>query len=127
MSSYRLLAGCVEPTPAVTGRPRPSRCRASRRSRSCRRSARPACTWRSPAARRTKARGTSRATAWAAVGADVAPELPARRLDREVHLALWNAETFRDDLEVVDQGLHRRVQLVPRRQHDLAVVGDPRL
>src|SRR6185312_7259563 len=28
-------------------------------------------------------------------------------------------------LEVVDQRLHRRVELVARRQHDLAVVGDP--
>ena len=63
----------------------------------------------------------------AAVGADVAAELAARRLDREVDLALGHAEALGDDLEVVDQRLHRRVQLVARRQHDLAVVGDPRL
>ena len=62
-----------------------------------------------------------------AVGDDVAAELAARRLDRHVDLALRHAEALGDDLEVVDQRLHRGVQLLARRQHDLAVVRDPRL
>ena len=63
----------------------------------------------------------------AAVGDDVAAELAARRLDRDVHLALGDAVALGDDLEVVDQRLHRGVELLARRQHDLAVVRDPRL
>ncbi len=60
-----------------------------------------------------------------AVRDDVAAELAAGRLDRHVDLALGHEVPLGDDLEVVDQRLHRRVELVPRRQHDLAVVRDP--
>src|SRR5205807_2850107 len=56
-----------------------------------------------------------------------AAELPSRRLDRRVDLALGHPVALGDDLEVVDQRLHRRVELLARRQHDLAVVSDPRL
>src|SRR5204863_90275 len=52
---------------------------------------------------------------------------PARRLDADVDLALGDAVALRDDLEVVDQRLHGGVQLLARREHDLAVVRDPRL
>ena len=62
-----------------------------------------------------------------AVGDDVDAELAARRLDADVDLALGDGVALGDDLEVVDERLHRRVQLLARRQHDLAVVGDPRL
>ena len=62
-----------------------------------------------------------------AVGDEVAARLAARGLDPDVDLALGDAEALGDDLEVVDQRLHRGVQLLARRQHDLAVVGDPRL
>ena len=62
-----------------------------------------------------------------AVGDERAAGLAARRLDADVDLALGDAEAFGDDLEVVDQRLHRGVQLLARRQHDLAVVRDPRL
>src|SRR6185436_18749314 len=61
------------------------------------------------------------------VGDDVAAELAPRRLDGDVDLALGNAIALRDDLEMVDYGLHRGVQLLARRQHDLAVVRDPGL
>ena len=61
-----------------------------------------------------------------AVGDEVAAELAARALDRHVDLAGRHPEALGDELEVVDQRLHRGVQLVPRRQHDLAVVRDPR-
>ena len=44
-----LWVRCAVRAVRVTGRPRPSPCRASRRSRSCRRSARRSCTSRSPA------------------------------------------------------------------------------
>src|SRR5712691_5352677 len=63
----------------------------------------------------------------AAVRDHVAAELAARRLDRDVDLALGHAVALGDDLEVVDQGLHRGVELVPGRQHDAPVVHDPRL
>ena len=53
--------------------------------------------------------------------------LAARRLDPDVDLALGHAVALGDDLEVVDQRLHRGVELLARRQHDLAVVRDPRL
>ena len=60
------------------------------------------------------------------VGDEVAAELAARPLDRDVDLAGRDAKALGDELEVVDERLHRRVQLVAWRQHDLAVVGDPR-
>src|SRR5215217_5270439 len=43
----------------------------------------------------------------AAVAGDVAAELAARALDRHVDLALGHLEALGEDLEVVDQGLHR--------------------
>src|SRR3712207_2578973 len=52
--------------------------------------------------------------------------LAARPLDRVVDLARRDAEALGHQLEVVDERLHRRRQLVARRQRDLAVVGDPR-
>ncbi len=45
--------------------------------------------------------------AGAAVGDDVGTELAARRLDRDVGLAGGDPEALGDQLEVVDQGLHR--------------------
>jgi hypothetical protein len=63
----------------------------------------------------------------AAVRDEVAAALAARRLDRDVHLSLGDAVALGDDLEVVDERLHRGVELLARRQHDLAVVRDPRL
>ena len=42
-------------------------------------------------------------------------------------LALGHGEPLGDDLEVMDERLHRGVELVAGRQHDLAVVRDPRL
>ena len=61
-----------------------------------------------------------------AVGDDEAAELAARALDRVVELAGRDAEALGDQLEVVDQRLHRGTELVAGRQHDLAVVGDVR-
>ena len=61
-----------------------------------------------------------------AVGADEAPQLAAWGLDRVVHLARRDAEALGDELEMVDQRLHRGRQLVPRRQRELAVLGDVR-
>src|SRR6185312_15850756 len=43
----------------------------------------------------------------AAVADHVHAELPARRLDRHVHLAGRNPDALGDQFEVVDQGLHR--------------------
>ena len=65
------------------------------------------------------ARGLGRA-----VGADEDAVLAARALDRVVDLARRHPEALGDELEVVDQRLHRGRQLVPRRQDVLAVVGD---
>ncbi len=62
-----------------------------------------------------------------AVGDEEAPALAARRLDRDVDLPLGHEIALGDDLEVVDEGLHRGVELLARREHDLAVVGDPGL
>ena len=67
------------------------------------------------------ARGLARA-----VGAHEAAELAARALDRVVHLARRYPEALGDELEVVDERLHRGGELVARRQRDLAVVGDVR-
>src|ERR671922_81184 len=61
-----------------------------------------------------------------AVGDDVATQLAARGLHGNVDLALGHAIALGDELEMVDERLHRRVQLMTWRQHDLAVVGDPR-
>ena len=55
-----------------------------------------------------------------------AAELSARRLHRRVCLARRDAEALGDELEVVDQRLHRGSELVPRRQRDLAVGRDVR-
>ena len=55
-----------------------------------------------------------------------AAQLSARPLDRVVGLARRHPEALGDQLEVVDQGLHRGGELVARRQHHLAIVGDPR-
>ena len=71
------------------------------------------------------ARNFTRQGLRAAVGDEVAAELASGRLDRDVDLALGHAVALGHELEVVDEALHRRVQLVPRRQHDLAVVDDP--
>ena len=61
-----------------------------------------------------------------AVGDDVAAELAACGLDGHVDLARGHAVALGHELEVVDEALHGRVQLVARRQDDLAVVHDPR-
>src|SRR2546429_3830651 len=65
--------------------------------------------------------------AGATIGDDVAAQLPARRLDGDVDLALGTAVALGYDLEVVDPGLHRGLQLLAWRQYDLAVIRDPRL
>src|SRR3712207_6954223 len=52
--------------------------------------------------------------------------LAARPLDRVVDLARRHAEALGHQLEVMDERLHRRRQLVARRQRDLAVIGDVR-
>ena len=59
-----------------------------------------------------------------AVAHDVAAELAARRLDRHVGLALGHLEALGEDLEVVDQRLHRLVDASARRRRDLLVL-DP--
>src|SRR2546430_989078 len=51
-------------------------------------------------------------------------ELAARGLDREVSLSRRHPEALGDELEVVDQSLHRGGELVARRQGDLAVGSD---
>ena len=43
----------------------------------------------------------------AAVGDHVHAEFAARRLDRDVHLTGRHSNALGDDLEVVDQSLHR--------------------
>src|SRR6266540_1258007 len=47
--------------------------------------------------------------------------------DSRRHLALGDAVTLRDDLEVMNERLHRGVELFTRRQDDLSVVRNPRL
>src|SRR3954447_25423348 len=59
-----------------------------------------------------------------AVGADEHAVLAARALDRVVDLARRHAVALGHELEVVDERLHGGRQLVPRRQNDLAIVGD---
>ena len=61
-----------------------------------------------------------------AVRAQEHAHLAARRLDRVVDLARRHAEALGDELEVVDQRLHARRELVSRRQRVLAVGGDVR-
>ena len=62
----------------------------------------------------------------AAVGNQVEAELAAGGLDRRVDLTGRHLEALGDQLEVMNQRLHRGVQLVARRQGDLAVVRDDR-
>ena len=57
-----------------------------------------------------------------AVGHEVAADLTARRLDRRVRLARRDAEALGEELEVVDQRLHRLVDARPRRRRDLLVL-----
>ena len=57
-----------------------------------------------------------------AVAGDVAAELAARALDGDVDLALGHLEALGEDLEVVDQRLHRLVDARPRRRRDLLVL-----
>ena len=57
-----------------------------------------------------------------AVADDVAAELAAGRLDGDVGLALGHLEALGEDLEVVDQRLHRLVDAGPRRRRDLLVL-----
>ena len=59
-----------------------------------------------------------------AVAGDVAAELAARALDGDVDLALGHLEALGEDLEVVDQRLHRLVDAGPRRRRHLLVL-DP--
>ena len=54
------------------------------------------------------------------------PSSPRGRLDRVVDLAGRDPVALGDELEVVDQRLHRGRELRARRQHVLAVVGDER-
>src|SRR5450759_6010539 len=61
----------------------------------------------------------------ASVRDDVAALLAARPFDRDVDLARGDAVALADDLEMVDERLHRGLQLLARRQHDLALVRDP--
>src|SRR5579875_2987004 len=61
-----------------------------------------------------------------AVGAHEAAELPTRGLDRVVRLSRRHPEALGDELEVVDERLHARRELVARRQRDLAVGRDER-
>src|SRR5215204_2950820 len=56
------------------------------------------------------------------VADDVAADLAARALDGDVDLALGHLEAFREQLEVVDQGLHRLVDTSARRRCDLFVL-----
>ena len=53
---------------------------------------------------------------------EVAAELAARRLDGHVDLALGDPEALGEELEVVDERLHRLVDARPRRRRDLAVL-----
>ena len=59
------------------------------------------------------------------VADDVPALLAAGRLDGLVYLARGRLETFSEQLEVVDERLHARCQLVLGRRHDLAVVDPP--
>ena len=58
----------------------------------------------------------------AAVGDEVAAELAAGRLDGHVDLALGHLEALGEELEVVDERLHRLVDAGPRRRRDLLVL-----
>ena len=58
------------------------------------------------------------------VAGDVATELAARALDGDVDLAGGHLEPLGEQLEVVDQRLHRLVDARPRRRRDLLVL-DP--
>src|SRR5450759_3474779 len=61
----------------------------------------------------------------ASVRDDVAALLAARPFDRDVDLARGDAVALADDLEMVDERLHRGLQLLARRQYDLALVRYP--
>ena len=56
------------------------------------------------------------------VAGDVAADLAARALDADVDLALGHLEALGEDLEVVDQRLHRLVDARPRWRGDLLVL-----
>ena len=58
-----------------------------------------------------------------AVGDDVVAHLPARRFNSLIDLAGRHRESFRDDLEVMDQRLHLRLHFFAVGQHDLRRVG----
>jgi len=58
-----------------------------------------------------------------AVGHEVAADLAPGRLDRHVRLAGRHPEALGDQLEVVDERLHRGVDLVAGRQRHLAIAG----
>ena len=58
----------------------------------------------------------------ATVGHQVAAQLAARGLDGHVGLALGHLEPLGEQLEVVDQGLHRLVYAAARRRGDLLVL-----
>src|SRR5579862_8459586 len=47
-----------------------------------------------------------------AIADDVIPHLSTRRLHRLVNLTRWNCETFRNNLEVIDERLHLRLHLL---------------
>src|SRR4029453_2113122 len=57
-----------------------------------------------------------------AVAGEITPELAARALDRDVDLSLGNLEALGEDLEVVDQRLHRLVDTSAWRWRDLPVL-----
>src|SRR4029079_8338142 len=59
-----------------------------------------------------------------AVAGDVTADLAPRALDGGVHLSLWNLEPLGEDLEVVDQSLHRFVDSGTRWRRHLLVL-DP--
>ena len=58
----------------------------------------------------------------AAIGHDVAAQLPAGRFHRRVGLPRRHLEALGEELEVVDQGLHRLVDAGPGRRGDLLVL-----
>ena len=58
----------------------------------------------------------------ATVADDIESELAVRCLDRFVNLTRRHFDAFDDQLEVVDQRLHRIVHVVLRWQHNFLVV-----
>src|SRR5215472_8594312 len=57
------------------------------------------------------------------VAYDVIAHLSPWRLDCLVNFTSWNLESLRNNLEVIDEGLHLSLHLLPVGQHHMRSIG----